>query len=85
MQETLKITARVEYTVWAISPQQSPDKSRQERNMMDAREEERPHFILHKNAPYEMEGEIGLCLDIYFFKFIIVFTDSFREWSWNFI
>lgn len=46
---------------------------------MDVREEERPHFILHKNAPYEMEGEIGLCLDIYFFKFIIVFTDSFRE------
>lgn len=67
MQETLKITARVEYTVWAISPQQSPDKSRQERNMMDVREEERPHFILHKNAPYEMEGEIGLCLDLFFF------------------
>lgn len=35
--------------------------------MMDVREEERPHFILHKNAPYEMEGEIGLCLDLFFF------------------
>lgn len=34
---------------------------------MDVREEERPHFILHKNAPYEMEGEIGLCLDLFFF------------------